>query len=255
MSQTGMMMKKLVLVTSLLCSTSLWAAQCQQVDVKNEIHLSGSNVEIHAANGQTAVMDQNNNLYLSGEKQSLTPQQQQVVESYRESLANALPKARQVASDGLAMANDILDDVAASIDSPQAFDSVKHNLKAFVADIEARYNKNGDWVLPADTFESMSQQWQQDFDKARALFTQEFLTGAFDAIATKMKEDGGINLTELGNTMADLKTRLEERFNEHSQTIEKERRELCDSLDDVVEQEQKLHQKIPELKNYQVFTI
>lgn len=248
-------MKKIVLVTSLLCSTSLWAAQCHQVDVKNEVHLSGKDVEIHTASGQTAVMDHNNNLYLAGEKQSLTPQQQQAVESYRESIANALPKARQVASDGLAMANDILDDVANSIDAPEAFNNVKQSMKAFVDDIEARYNKDGDWVLPADTFESMSQQWQQDFDKARALFTQEFLTGAFDAIASKMKQDGGINLTELGNTMTDLKARLEQRFNEHSQTIEKERRELCDSLDDVVEQEQQLHQKIPELKNYQVFTI
>lgn len=248
-------MKKLILVTALLCSPALWAAQCQQVDVKNEIHLSGSNVKIQTLNGNTALLDNHNNLYLSGEKQSLTLQQQQAVASYRQSLANALPKARQVASDGLAMADDILDDVAASIDSPHAFDNVKQNLKSFVADIEARYNKQGDWVLPAGTFESMSQQWQQDFDKARALFTQEFLTGAFNAIAQKMNVDGGINLTELGKTMAELKTRLEQRFNEHSQTIDQERRALCDSLNDVVEQERQLHQKIPQLKNYPVFTI
>lgn len=249
-------MKKLVLVVSLLTSGSLWAAQCQTVDVKNELHLSGKNeVEIHTADGSTARFDRDNNLYLAGEKQSLTAEQHDAVESYRQSIAEALPKARQVAKDGVAMANDILDDVADSIDSPQAFEQVKQSVEQFVTDIEARYQKDGDWVLPADTFESMSQQWQQDFDKARALFTQEFLSGAFDAIAAKMNQDGGINLTELGNTMSELRSRLEQRFSEHSQTIEQERRELCDSLDEMVQQEQQLHKKIPELKNYQVFTI
>ncbi|QXO19262.1 MULTISPECIES: DUF2884 family protein [Vibrio] len=249
-------MKKLVLVISLLSSGSLWAAQCQTVDVKNELRLSrGSDVEIHTANGATALLDHDNNLYLSGQKQALNSEQQDALESYRESIADALPKARQVAQDGVAMANDILDDVADSIDAPQAFDKVKQSLQQFVTDIEARYQKEGDWVLPADTFESMSQQWQQDFDKARALFTQEFLSGAFDAIAAKMNQDGGINLTELGNTMAQLRSRLEQRFSEHSQTIEEERQELCDSLDEMVQQEQQLHKKIPELKNYQVFTI
>lgn len=248
-------MKKLALLLSLLCSSPLWAAQCQQLDVKNELHLNGSDVEVHTISGQTAVMDHNNDLYLAGEKQTLTPEQQQAVASYRESITRALPKARQLAHDGLALANDILDDVAASIHSPQAFEGVKQSMREFIADIEARYNKEGDWVLPANTFASMSQQWQQDFDKARALFTEKFLTGAFDAIATRMKQEGGVNLTELGNTMAELKERLEQRFSEHSQLIEKERRELCDSLDEMVEQEQQLQQKIPELKNYQVFTI
>lgn len=249
-------MKKLVLVVSLLSSGSLWAAQCQTVDIKNELRLSGSSdVEIHTAQGSTARLDRNNNLYLAGEKQSLSAEQQNAVESYRESIAEALPKARQVARDGVAMASDVLDDVADSIDSPQAFDQVKQSVQQFVTDIEARYQNNGDWVLPAESFESMSQQWQQDFDKARALFTQEFLSGAFDAIAAKMNQNGGINLTELGNTMAELRSRLEQRFSEHSQTIEQERQELCDSLDEMVQQEQQLHKKIPELKNYQVFTI
>ena len=55
--------------------------------------------------------------------------------------------------------------------------------------------------------------------------------------------------------MSELSAKLEAKLKDHSQAVEQDGKELCDSLDDIVEQEQELHKKIPELKNYQVFTI
>lgn len=247
-------MKKTILLASLLCSSSVWAAQCK-IDVQNEVHLSGSSVEIHTTSGDKAVMDERNRLYLHGEQIELDRSQQQAIQSYRESVSSAVPRAKELAQRGMDVASDLLDDVATSLDSPNAFEDVKQSMKTFFADIESRYYQGDDFVLPANTFESMTQQWQQDFEKAKALFSQEFFSSAFDAVSEKMKQDGGINLTELGNTMSELTAKFEARLKEHQQTVKKEGNELCESLDDIVEQEQELHQKIPELKNYQVFTI
>ena len=247
-------MNKTLLLSLLFCSTSVYAGQCK-VDVQNEVHLSGSNVEIHTTSGETALMDEDNRLYLHGEQIELDSSQQQAIEDYRASVSSALPKAKELAQKGMDVASDLLDDVAASLDAPEAFEDVKQSMKTFFADIESRYYENGDFVLPANSFDSMTAQWQEDFEKAKALFSQEFFSSAFDALSQKMKQEGGLNLTELGKTMDELTAKFEARLKEHSVTVEKEGKELCDSLDDIVEQEQELHKKIPELKNYQVFTI
>ncbi len=247
-------MKRIILIASALLSQPALAAQCR-VDLKNEIHIDEQQVEIHQTNGDTAVFDAENNLYIHGEKIELDDNQQAAVEKYRESMTEYLPRAKAIAREGLTLANDVIDDIAASFDSPEAFDNVKQSMKTFFADLEARYYKDGDLVLPAESFDSMASNWSEDLDKAMEIFNEEFITSAFNAMSEKMSKEGGLNLSQLTEDMAELKQKVEERFSEHSKKIEKETEEFCDSLDDMAEQEQQLHKSIPNLKDYQVFTI
>ena len=101
----------------------------------------------------------------------------------------------------------------------------------------------------------MTESWSQDFEKAQEIFNKEFLTSAFDALSAKMKEDGGLNLTALSESMTELQAKVQERLAEHSEDVEKQAEDLCESLDDMAVEEQDLLKKIPELKDYQVFTI
>jgi hypothetical protein len=230
------------------------AAQCR-VDLQNEIHIDEQRIEIHQASGETAIFDDANNLYIHGEKVELDANQQAAIEAYRESMSAYLPRAKQMASDGLALANDVIDDIAKSLDAPEAFDNVKASMKQFYADLEARYYKGGDLVLPAESFDSMASSWSDDYDKAMEIFNDEFISSAFDAMSEKMKQDGGLNLTELADSMTEIKQKLEQRYKEHSQEVEQQAEEFCDSLDEMAEQELDLHDKIPELKDYKTFTI
>ncbi|NMT03967.1 DUF2884 family protein, partial [Vibrio parahaemolyticus] len=84
---------------------------------------------------------------------------------------------------------------------------------------------------------------------------KEFLASSLDALSKKMKEEGGINLTALSESMAELSAKVEERLAEHSKEVEQQAEDLCDSLDDMAGQENDLLKKIPELKDYRVFTI
>ena len=251
---SGMTMKKVILALPILLSSQAYAAQCK-VDLKNEIHLNGERIEIVQTSGEKAVVDADNNLLIHGEKIELDNEQQQAIAQYRDNLNDYLPRVRKIAQDGLALANDIVDDVAVSFDAPEAFDSVKQSMKQFYADMEARYYKDGDLVLPADTFASLRETWAEDFEKAKALFNEEFITSAFNAMSAKMKAEGGLNLTEMANAMSELKERIAERLKQHAVEVEKQSEEFCDSLDQMAEQEQQLHKKIPELKDYQLFTI
>ncbi|WGV99690.1 YggN family protein [Vibrio sp. YMD68] len=252
-------MKKGLLFLSLLMSQAVmsqaaWAGQCK-VNLNNEIHLNDAQFEVVKENGDSAVVDENNDLFILGDKVPLNPEQQAALKKYREEISSYLPKAKQVASDSVALVNDIVDDIAESMDSPEAFEEVKASVSAFLADVEARYYKDGDLVLPADSFDSMTQSWSDDFEKAKEIFNQEFISSAFNAMSEKMQNDGGLNLTELADSLAEIKIKVEQRLKEHNQEVQKQAEELCESLDDMAGQEQQLHLKIPELKDYQVFTI
>ncbi|MCG9578343.1 YggN family protein [Vibrio tubiashii] len=247
-------MKKVILALPILLSSQAYAAQCK-VDLKNEIHLNGERIEIVQTSGEKAIVDADNNLLIHGEKIELNNEQQQAIAQYRDNLNDYLPRAKKIAQDGLALANDIVDDVAVSFDAPEAFEGVKQSMKQFYADIEARYYNNGDLVLPADSFGSLSETWAEDFEKAKALLNEEFIASAFNAMSEKMKAEGGLNLTEMANAMSELKERIAERLKQHAVEVEQQGEEFCDSLDQMAEQEQQLHKKIPELKDYQLFTI
>ncbi|MEZ9230436.1 YggN family protein [Vibrio amylolyticus] len=247
-------MKKYALFLSLMVSQVAVAGQCQ-VNLKNEIHLNTHQLEVVQASGDSAVVDNANDLYIGGEKVDLTADQKSALKQYREDINQYLPQAKKIASDSLALANDIIDDVAESLEAPEAFDDMKASMKSFLADLEARYYKEGDLVLPADSFNTMTQSWSEDFEKAKALFNKEFIASAFDAMSEKMQKEGGLNLTELADSLAELKAKVEQRLEEHDLNVEKQTEEFCDSLDGMAEQEEQLHQKIPALKDYQLFTI
>ena len=53
-------------------------------------------------------------------------------------------------------------------------------------------------------------------------------------MSEKMKAEGGLNLTEMTNTMSELKERIAKRLEEHSVDVEKQSQEFCDSLDNMV---------------------
>jgi hypothetical protein len=247
-------MNKVLMLLPLLISSQAYAAQCR-VDLQNEIHLNDHSVEIHQTSGESAVIDANGNLQIHGEVIELDSDQQQAIADYKQSLNDYLPRAKQVAREGLALANDIIDDVAVSFDAPEAFEGVKQAMQQFYADMEARYYKDGDLILPADSFSSLGESWAEDFEKAKSLFNEEFITSAFNAMSEKMSAEGGLNLTEMANTMSELKEKIAKRLEEHSAEVEEQGDALCDSLDEMAEQEQQLHKKIPELKDYQIFTI
>lgn len=247
-------MKKALFILPLLLSTQVYAAQCR-TDIKHEIHLSEQRLEILQTNGEKAVVDANNNLFIHGEKIELNKDQQQAIARYRDSLNDYLPRAKKLAQDGLAIANDIIDDVADSFDAPDAFAGLKKSMKQFYADLEARYYKNGDLILPADSFASLGESWKEDFEKAKELFNTEFITDAFNAMSEKMQAEGGLNLTKMANAMSELKERITKRLNQHQAEFEQQSKDFCDSIDQAAEQEQELHKKIPELKDYQIFSI
>jgi hypothetical protein len=249
---TEVNMKIAALVMTLALSSGVQAQQCR-VDIQNEVRLDGEQVEIYQTGSPKVMIDEDNNVFINGEKLDLDAMQREAVKQYREKMNEYLPKAKELAKDGLNMANDILDDVADTIGNSEAFDNVRKALEEFYRKQEEKHQEGEQYVLQEASFSEGAESWSEQFAEMKELFTDEFLSSAFDAVAESMKQEGGLNFTELKDQMVELKGKIEEKFSEDD--IQEKAEDYCDSLDDMAEEEQSLQEKIPELKDYPVFLI
>lgn len=247
-TKVGENMKKLLLLCGLTVSPSLWAITCP-VELHNELRITAQQIEIHHAD-QHAVINQQNELFILGQPIRLNNRQQTVLRDYRQQIDSLLDDAQQVTRKNLQRSDDILQDVAARLDAPRAFDSVQNKIEALFKEMEARYHHQEQWVFPAQNFLATEKEWQQEFERAQQIISQQFLSDAFMVIAQKMQRQGGMNLAELTRQMDDLKIHITQRLNDYSQQLSSEVTALCSSLTQLQQQEQVLHQSIPRLKNF-----
>lgn len=250
-------MKKQGLLLAILASISIQVqaqGQCN-LDIQNEVHLDGDQVEIYQQDAPQVLIDKDNNVFINGEKLDLDSIQRDAVDQYRQNMNEYLPKAKEIAKDGLALAKSILDDISTSFDNSEAFNNVKQALEEFFNSLEQRYQKGDEFVLQEAAFGDAMTNWKEDFAAAKETFNAEFFSSAFDAMAEQMKQEGGLNLTELKNKMVELQANLDSKLKSESTEIKQDAQQYCDDLEKVAEEEKMLHEKIPELKDYKVFLI
>ncbi|MDA3137845.1 DUF2884 family protein [Vibrio metschnikovii] len=241
-------MEKLLLLCGLMVSPSLWAITCP-VELHNELRMTAQQIEIHRTD-QHAVITQQNELLISGQPIRVTNQQQAVLRDYRQQIDSILAETQQLTNKNLQRSRILLEDVATRLEAPGAFDNVQHRIESLFSEVEARYHHQEQWVFPAQNFLATEKEWQQEFERAQQVISQQFLSDAFMVIAQKMQRQGGMNLTELTRQMDDLKIHVTQRLNDYSQQLTSEVTALCSSLTQLQQQEQVLHQSIPRLKNF-----
>jgi hypothetical protein len=247
-------MKKSLILCLALVSVTSYASQCQ-VGVKNELHLDGQNVKIHRSSGDILLLDKDNRAYISGAQVALSAKQKNAVGHYRTELNNQLPKVKATVKNGMNMVDEALDEVEGSLDAPNAFDSVKSAVSKYWQKVEANYYKNGELVIPAESYQTLSKHWQSHYDGAKAVFNQEFVSALWVALSAKMQNEGSFNLSTLTTTVGQLQNRLNQRLEQNAGKLQQEQDQWCDSLDKLIKEEVELHKQIPELSQYQVFAI
>ncbi|WED22462.1 YggN family protein [Vibrio sp. JC009] len=248
-------MKKFGLLLVLLFSGTLYAQPQCKVDIQNEVHLDGEQVEIYQQDQTKVLIDENSNLFIDGEALNLTPVQKEALEAYRAGMNEYLPRAKEIGREALELVKNVLDELAMSFNNSEAFNDLKSALEAFLGKIEKRYFNDNEMVLQEAAFGDAYKNWRQDFADARETFNAEFFSSAFDLVSESMKQEGGLNLTALKEQLTQLQTKLSGKLIDNSSEIKKEAKQYCDDLEKMAEEEKMLHEKIPELKDYQVFLI
>jgi hypothetical protein len=230
------------------------AAQCD-VSVKNEVKANGGWLMLHLDDGRDVEIDNKNQVYIDGGAIKLSPSQLQAVKNYRDKVDQHLQALKSYAQANAKLLDNIVDDVAASLGSPHGFDGLKQDLDTFWHDITKKYFNQSEVVLPAGSINTLSEHWKEHVGKAKKLFDEEFLDQIWVVLSNKMKEDGGLNLTSLGEMLVELEAQISERLESHSNKMNRQESNMCESLHDIVDKEEDLRNQIPELNDYRVFTI
>ncbi|MGF1685476.1 YggN family protein [Photobacterium japonica] len=248
------MMKKLGLALLLLPASLNVQAQSCPVNVPNDIHINDKQVALYQQGTAKVVIDENNQLFINGEKMDLDAAQKKAVEAYREHVQAYLPKMAELADDGVAVANDVVTELAASLGGEEAFAGTHALINQYSEQAKAKFYPEGQFVLPADIFSTVESDWRQEFEQAMKHVSAESMAAMFAALTAEMK-DGELNFTEFQQKMLDLKTRMQTTITERSKVVAKQADEVCGDVKALAEEEQKLQTLIPELKNYPMFKI
>ncbi|WP_299020254.1 YggN family protein [uncultured Photobacterium sp.] len=248
-----MLMKKVLVAGLLLGSASVYAQSCP-VDVQNEIHIAGEQVSIYQDDQPKMLIDENNQVYINGKRLDLDSMQQKAVAAYRHGVKEYLPKMADIATYGVGIGSDILDEVSSSFDSKASFAKVEELINDYGQKAQDKFYQDGEFVMPADMFENVDTDWKQEFELAMKHVSVESMSGLFAALSQEMKS-GEINFSELQSKFSEMKARIEEKVQSRSGEISTKAKDLCNSIQALAEEEQQLHQAIPELKNYQMFEI
>lgn len=246
------MTKFFVGVAALFWSMSSWAAACN-VDLANEVQITGQSVAIVKSDGSKATMAADDRLSINGKTVPLNQEQKAGLDRYRQQISQYAPTIKQFISHNLDFADGIVDEVSKSMGAPGAFDRFKQSMRTFAGDIQSHYYQGDSLVLPANTFESAKKQWPVYYGKAKSLFDTEFVNQAFDVMSSKMSQNGGINLTEFSNQVSALKKQVETQLSTHSNQLKQQGQKMCQSLYALKGEEQVLQEHIPELKDYSIF--
>lgn len=250
-------MNKTLLAILLALSSFSALAQAPRCDINinNELHLKDDVVSVYQQGEPKVVIDQENQLFINGKKIDLNQMQQQAVKTYREKVSLYVPKAKDIADQGVELANEVIDDVSESFNDPDSFNNLKKAMDDFYSDVESRYYNDGEWVLKKDAVSEAIANWKADSAAAMQRFNGEFFSSAFAVLSEKMKADGSVNLSELQNQLIDLKAKVETKLQSQSVELQQEATDYCVDLQGIAKDEETLRQQVPELKGYEVFVI
>ena len=248
-----MLGKKIIALGMLVASSSTWAAMCP-VTVENDLLLSPTGeVKVDTAQDKLRI-NQDGQVFINGKALELTQEQKQAIEKYQQQVAEYMPSVVDFTDKGIAAANDVVNEIETSFDAKGSFDSVKSKIDEYGVTAKHKFYQGKDLILEHDFFNEVDTTWKKDFEVMIQSLDKELFASVFNSLSDKM-QNGELNFSELQQQFSEVQTSIKAKMNEHSKEIKEDAQELCDSAKEIAEEEKTLHQLIPELQPYPVFTI
>ncbi|SKA50919.1 DUF2884 family protein [Photobacterium toruni] len=246
-------MKKGLIGGLLLLSSGTVHAQSCPVDVPNPIHIDKGSVSVYEAGKPKLLIDDNNNLFINGQQVDLNTMQQKALTAYSDNMQTYLPQMAALAQQGTELALAVLKDVSNSFDSQAAFAKVQTLVNQLSEQAQHKfYNPQGEFVMPADVFDSMDTTWKTEFENAMQQVSVESISSVLTALADEMK-NGDLDFSQMQTKFSQLKTQITDTMIQHSSEMKVKTNDLCGSIEGLAKQEQQLQQIIPQLQNIPMF--
>lgn len=243
-------MNKFLLLFLIVLSPVTFAQQCQ-VRVENELHHYDDSLDIVLDNGHTATIDKDNRLFIDKKEQALSPEQQVVLANYRQQVSAGVQQYQQIAAGYLQQIDAVIDELSHSLGDAESLESLRAKVHAYWNKTSEQHTQHDQFVVGADIFTQLDEVWE----KMQSFFDKEAMSDLWATFSAGVGKLSDLSFSEFADLIQDLNQRIYQHWQQFSDQKESQQQEMCDSFNQLIDQEKSLHESIPELKNYQVFTI
>ncbi|MCE0494362.1 DUF2884 family protein [Vibrio salinus] len=243
-------MSRFALFFLILFSPFVFAEQCH-FNLKNELHYDGNNVSIVLDNGKIATLSQDDRLIVNDTDYPLTSEQQSMLSHYRQTISSAMKQYESVMSEYMQQPDILIDELSSVLGDSNNFEVLRKKIHSFWHSASSHYYQNGQFVVGDDVISQLDALW----DKMKAFFDHETLSDLWAAFSEGTANLGNLTFSEFASLIQELNSKIYRHWQQFSEKKDHQKKQLCDSFNQLIDQEKSIHESIPELENYQVFTI
>ncbi|MDE3273377.1 DUF2884 family protein [Pseudoalteromonas sp. G4] len=265
-------MKKLLITTAVAACMGLSAsAMAHQDDHDNNINFSSDScnlkfnnklsitpdtLNIEAPSGVVAI-DQDGNLKINGESQSLSASDQTLLARYSEDVRGQVPQVAEIAMEGVALAGVALSEVgnAFGLENMSAMEEIMSEIGE---EIQHAFYDGGTFVMDQGRFDNIGDTFDNKFDEKMEQAMEEMMMESIGSLlitlGSEMLSSGG-NMSDFEQRMERMGEQIEEKVELQAKNIEQKADKMCFDFKELAMQEDELQARIPALANYDVFKV
>ncbi|AOT10012.1 YggN family protein [Pseudoalteromonas luteoviolacea] len=223
-----------------------------QLQFQNDVKISPEDVSITQANNQHMLITADGNLLINGQTITVTPEQQQALSNYADTLRVELPKVAEVATEAVTLAGVALDEVATTFNL-HSLDELSGVLEELNEEVHNTFYQDGSFVMGEQTMDNFGERFGHEFESR---IESAVKSAMFESIGTLLISLG----SEMKNTNGDINTfeqrmeqmgeNIEQRVTAQADQLEARADALCQQFTQIAQQEARLSHSIPTLSGY-----
>lgn len=225
------------------------------ISFDNALRISPSEVIITAQNKVLSI-GEDGRIFIDGQEKSMSPEQKRSVLDFADNIRGQVPQVGVVVMQGVALAETVLDEVnqVFNIDNQGKLKEIAGRIGD---KLSAGFYQEGSFVMDRQAFDNFGKDFEREFETELEAALEQVLTESigslFVAIGQEMMSgDGSMNSFE--QKMERFAADMEEKIEAQAQALEHTADNLCLSFVSLAEQEDKVQQLVPELKQFDLFS-
>lgn len=245
-------------VTDQLDNTNHFGISNNTCDIQfnNKLTITPNSLSIEAQPGLMTIK-QDGRLLINNKPQSVSSNEQDRLAEYSSSIRESLPQVVDVALEGVAIAGVALKEVgeAFEIDNTDAMEDFMSDISD---KIQSSFYGDGSFIVDQGRFTTLNNTFDSEFDQQLEEIMEDMVMDSVGSllmsIGSGMKTSGS-DMADFENRMEKMSEQIEEKVTLESEKLEYKVIQLCDDMRQLVELEKQLQTDIPELKNFDLFTL
>lgn len=226
------------------------------LEFNNTLAITPDTVNIKAESGEV-VIDQDGNLQINGEAQSLSAADQTLLARYSSDVRGQVPQVAEIAMEGVALAGVALSEVGNAF-GLKNMATMEQMMSEIGDEIHAAFYDGGTFIMDQGRFDNIGDTFDSKFDQQMEQAMEEMIMESIGSLlitlGSEMLSSGG-DMSEFEQRMERMGEQIEEKVELQAKNIEQRADQMCFDFKDLAMQEDELQARIPALANYDVFKV